>query len=176
MFDMGLAVSNGALCLVAIFFAAHVKEGRVEAICLAALLFSNFVFCALGYTDHAPKYALHRLGLDISTKELWAIADAIFGSLTMIAFRFWWAWALWAGAITQVLLHAARISLGLDEFIYSDALQVVLLGQIAVFFLIGGRGVRDWINRLVDRIRVFRGTRRATTSGARTSKRGSVRP
>lgn len=157
MLDTPLAIANGGLCAAAIAFAAHVPKakGRREALCLAVVLAANFIFCALGYTGFAPKLALRRIGVELSTKELWAIADAIFGCLTAFAFVYWWAWVLWAGALAHVLLHGFRIYFDLDEFAYTDSLQIVLLAQIAIFFLIGGRGVGNRVHRGLDNCRLY---------------------
>jgi len=132
-----------ALCLAAILFATHAPKGQCRVASAAALaLLGNWLVCRLPYTG--PGFAqTHYL-------ELWTVADLGFG-LTAIAlgFRHWWGWALLSFAIAQQLCHLTHMALGAGA--YLDALDGLLRAQIAVFILIGGKGVADRLYRAVDR-------------------------
>lgn len=153
MFDLPLFLLNGALCAAATRAAAFVRRGKGEALLLAALLATNFVFCAAAYTPYAPKYAFQAIGLPLSSKDLWMLADAIYGTCAMIAFRRWWAWGLWALSSVQVALHIGYQWDAFDGGAYTDRLQTVLHAQLAVFYLIGGPGAVDFLRRNADRFR-----------------------
>ena len=138
-----------ALCLTAIVFAMHAPIGqrRVASAAALALVF-NWLVCRLPYTG--PGFAeTHYL-------ELWTAADLIFGLAAIaLGFRHWWGWAQLGFAIAQQICHLTNVVLGASA--YLDALDGLLRAQIAVFILIGGKGVADRLYRAVDRCRnVFR--------------------
>jgi hypothetical protein len=162
MFDPGSFLANGIACAAALGFAAFVRPGRREAVTLAALLCVNYMFCALGYTDASPALALQAIGVPITNKETWMLADACFGAAAVLI-AFWrpWAWIFWATSIVQVGIHALRMTEAIDGTTYSDWLEIVLHGQLAVFFVIGGPGVGDRLHDAFDR---FRHRRRAPAS------------
>lgn len=172
MFDIPLFLLNAALCLAALGCAAFVRPGRGEALVLAALLNANFYFCALGYTSYAPKHMLEALGVAITTKETWMVADALLGAAAVIAFRRWWAWALWATTLCQQIIHGGYMFGLFSDVFYTDRLQNVLHAQIALFFLIGGRGLADFLHRHIAR---FCGARR-TPATARTPAPSPEKP
>jgi hypothetical protein len=132
-----------ALCLTAIVFAMHAPAGQRRGASATALaLVCNWLICRLSYTG--PGFTeTHYL-------ELWTAADLVFG-LTAIAlgFRHWWGWAFLGFAIAQQLCHLTHTALGAS--VYLDALDGLLRAQIAVFILIGGKGVADRLYRAVDR-------------------------
>lgn len=169
MFDPPLFLTNGALCAAAFGFAAFVRVGRAEAVVLAGLLGCNFVFCALAYTPYAPKYALQAAGIPLTSKDLWMLADALYGAAAIII-GFWrrWAWALWGMAVVQVSIHAAYLAGLFGPDTYSDRLQNVLHAQLAVFFIIGGPGVVDYLLDTADRLSRY--SRRAQAATRRTEQ------
>lgn len=154
MFEPALFSFNGALCVAAIGVAAAVKRGRVEALVLSGLLLANFLFCNLAYTPYAPKYGLAALGIAVTSKELWMLADTLLAaSCALVAFRRWWGWALWAAGAVQIITHLAYSFDLFSPDAYSDILQVVLLAQLAVFFMIGGPGVVDLLHSALAHFR-----------------------
>jgi len=155
MFDPVLFALNGALCLAAFVFAGFVRPGdRAAAMTLAALLGFNFVFCALGYTQYAPKYGLAALGVSVTTKSLWMLADALLGCAAALALR-WWGWALWSLALLQMFLHFGYLADWYSDLFYTDRLQDVLHAQIALFFVMGGPGLAAFLHRAPARLRRF---------------------
>lgn len=167
MFDLPLFSINGALCAAALGVAAFVRSGKREAVTLAGCLLANYLFCALAYTPWAPKLALEATGLDVTSKDLWMLADTAFGVAAILAgFWHWWGTALWACACFQILIHVIYQADLIDEYAYSDRLQNVLHAQLAVFFVIGGPRAWDRLLSCLDRFRV---SRRQATSG--TSRR-----
>lgn len=151
MFDVPLFLANLALGVLAIAAARFVRPGRREATWLAALMLGNFVFCAMAYTPYAPKYALAALGVDVSSKDLWMIADATLGAAALLAFNRWWGWAVWAVASTQVAVHLVYKVSPFDPVAYSDRLGLLLHGQQAVFLLAGGPGGFDFLRCFIAR-------------------------
>lgn len=168
MFDLPLTIVDGILCAAAILVAAHLPthKGRIEAVALAALLLVLFLVCATGWTAFGRAQAA---GFGLKVKEVWAILDALYGCAAVaIAFRYWWAWALWAICVVQEFWHYAQMLYDLNENVYPDlysnGLTWMLWAQIALFLLIGGRYARDGAANLCRHIaglRVLRGTGRA---------------
>lgn len=155
MFLSTLFLVNGSLCAAAVMFAALARSGKREAMTLAALLSANFLFCALCWTEYSPKYALSDMGFDVSNKDLWFCADALFGMACIIAYDRWWGWALWFSSGVQLGIHMAYEAGALGPTAYSDRLQDVLLAQLAVFFFIGGAGAQALFLDFVARFRGY---------------------
>lgn len=154
MFDFLLFSLNGALCAAAFGFAAFVRHGRQDAMALAAALFVNFVACGLEYTQYAPRYALAACGWPVGAPDVWMMADTAFGvTALLVGSRHWWGTALWALSCVQVIVHLAYTAKWFDQYVYSDTLQVVLLAQLAVFFVIGGPRAADHLRSGLDRLR-----------------------
>jgi hypothetical protein len=152
-----LALVYAVLLVCAIIFASFApKDDRREAQLLALLLLVNWVSFVATYTPYSPARAL-----GMRPQDWWAMMDGLCGVVAMLAFQRWWGWALWAISILQEILHAGHDFGWYDQFTYTDYLDSVLRAQIALFFLIGGRGVGDFLYRGVDRIRRRRGPRRA---------------
>lgn len=159
LFDFPLFSFNGGLCVAALWVATFVRRGKWDAVGVAACLLANYLFCALAYTPYAPKYAFHAIGIPVTSKDLWLVADTLFGCAAMLV-GFWhrWAVALWALACVQVGTHLAYQAQAIDEYVYSDALQIVLHAQLAVFFVIGGPRAWDYLRSSVSRYRRSRGS------------------
>ena len=132
-----------ALCLAAVVFAMHApRDQRYAAIPVALALVANWLICQIPYMG--PGFAeTHYL-------DIWSAADLVFGLYAIKqGFRHWWGWAFLGFAITQQCLHLARSVLGATY--YLDALDGLLRAQIAVFILMGGKGVADRLYRTADR-------------------------
>lgn len=142
--DWPFALFHGFLCLCAIFFAAHVRENRSGAMALACLMTAGWVLYVSAWSPANPGAALKALGVPIVNKDLWAMSDALFGAAAIgLAWFTWWGWAFWMAALTATGAHLAY-KFGADDFeAYSTLLDNILRAQIALFFLIGGRGVAD---------------------------------
>jgi len=161
---------NALLCAAAFGFAALVRSGKREALILATLLCVNFVFCGLAYTDYAPKYAFEAIGIEVTSKQLWFCADALFGMACVMAYNRWWGWALWFSSGVQIGIHLAYQAQLFSGEQYSDMLQDVLLAQLAVFFLIGAEGAGNLICDALARLGGVRRTyaearKRASSEG-----------
>lgn len=154
MFSEPQFLFNAALCFGAFVLSHRVHPGRNEARLLAALLCVNFVFCAMCWTPYSPKYWLNAIGANVSNKELWMLADALFGAACMIvAYRRWWGWALGGTAFFQVFVHLAREDKLIEAAAYSEILTIVLYAQLTLFYTIGGRGIGDFLFSSIDRLR-----------------------
>lgn len=157
MLEPALFAINGLLCVVAIACATRVKPGREQAVPLAVLLLANFIFCNLAYTDYAPKHALEALGIEATSKDLWMLADTLLaGAAVTIAYDRWWGWAFGLAGFVQLGIHAAYLANMYVGDFYTDRLSNVLHAQIAVFFLLGGRGVGSLLLSFIAELRSVR--------------------
>lgn len=158
MLNTPLVIIYGALCAAAVLFAAaSPRSHRRVAVILGAMLLLNWVLFILSYTPYGPVVLFHALGIGIKPTELWAIIDGICGVAALgLAWDRWWGWALWLSAIGQETIHFARY-LGIDPIAYTGWLDNLLRVQLAIFFLMGGPGVRDFLHRGIARLRFRRG-------------------
>ncbi len=142
--NWSFALFHGFLCLCAVFFAAHARVNRGGAISLAVIMTIGWAFYVSAWTPANPGAALKAAGVGITNKDLWAINDALFGAAAIgLAWSVWWGWAFWMAALTATAAHLAYKFGGQDFETYSTLLDNILRAQIALFFLIGGRGVAD---------------------------------
>lgn len=133
---------NGFLILGAMWFASYAKAGRKEAVLCSIALAANFLLCALSFTDTSMKSALSVIGFSMTHKETWMLADTLLGAFCVtVAYRRLWAYALCAMCMGQIGVHAALMEHVIDGDAYSEILDIVLHAQVAVFYLLGGRGV-----------------------------------
>jgi hypothetical protein len=147
--DWPFALLHGGLCLCAVFFAAHARDNRSGAIGLACVMTAGWALYVSAWTPANPGAAL-----GIANKDLWAISDALFGAAAIgLAWAVWWGWAFWMAALTATGAHLAYKFWGHDFEAYSTLLDNLLRAQIALFFMIGGRGVADRVLRGCRRLR-----------------------
>ena len=141
------------LCVTAVVFAVHAPKGdRLAATTLACGLLGNWLFVAWTYAGASPQAWLRAQGLPFHAPDLWAIADLCLGVLAVrVGLHRWWGWAVFSLCMLHLCMHPARPLLG--DALYTFWLDKVLLAQIAVFILIGGRGIAD---RLSFRLGLFR--------------------
>jgi hypothetical protein len=132
-----------ALCIAAVIFAMHAPadQRRAASVVAWALLGTWFV-CGLPY--QGPGFAQsHYI-------DIWTVADTAFGLFAIWqGHRHWWGWALLGSTMAQVTLHGFNSVISAAH--YLDALDGLLRAQIAVFILIGGKGVADRLYRAADR-------------------------
>lgn len=85
--------------------------------------------------------------------DIWAMTDLCLAALVLYLARTqWWGLAIWAVILIQMGFHVAHQFAGLGFSPYSVALDALFLGQLAVFFMLGGGScvslVLDWISDL----------------------------
>lgn len=142
--DWPFALFHGAMCLCATFFAAHVRVNRGGATALAGMMTLGWFVYVLAWTSFNPGDAFQAAGVPITNKDLWSIMDALFAAVAlMLAWSVWWGWALWASALVATFAHLLFKAGAYDFEAYSRVLDNNLRAQIALFLLIGGRGVSD---------------------------------
>lgn len=134
------ALTYAGLCAAACGFAACAPRGqRFGALTVAASLNANWWICAWSYSSSSPQAAL-----GITAIDLWCLLDLAVGVTALVAgVRHWWGWALWFIAIGQECFHMGHFLL--ENQMYTFWLDKLLLAQVAVFFLIGGRSVSNWL-------------------------------
>lgn len=149
---------NGLLMLVAVFFATYVdKDRRGEAVAAALVLLAVWVLYVLSWTPLSlARGASAVLDVKVSSQDLWPVVDALAAmGIVLACFRRWWGWALWATLAAQVLIHYGNQQWSFDFGTYSHVLDGLFLAQIAIFILIGGRGVVDLLHRGIGRLRLL---------------------
>lgn len=144
------------LCLAAVVFAVHAPVGqRLAAFALAAGIALNWCFVEWTYSASSPQAWLRAQGIPTSSVDLWTIADLCVGVLAIFTGRLrWWGWAVYMLCMTQVFAHSFRAQMS-DEN-YTFWLDKMLLAQVAVFFLLGGKGVSDRLCSLLGLYRLER--------------------
>lgn len=149
----GEALIYLGLCMGAVVFAVHAPRGeRLAASILAGGLLANWLFVAWTYAALSPQAAIRGWGLPIHATDLWAMADLALGALAVrVGWHRWWGWAVFSLSMGHLCMHPARPLLG--DALYTFWLDKILLAQVAVFILIGGRGIA---NRLSFRARLHR--------------------
>lgn len=157
MFLAPLFLANSVLCAAALGASALTRNGRREALIIASLVCANFIFCNMAYTSYAPKYALLALGIECTSKDLWMLADtAVAAAALWLAYDRWWGWSFGLAGLVQLAIHAGRLGLFYDGALYSEMLGIVLHAQLAVFFLLGGPGIVEFLHSSLARFRVPR--------------------
>lgn len=144
------------LCLAAVVFAVHAPVGqRLAAFVLAAGIVLDWCFVEWTYSASSPQAWLRAQGIPTSAVDLWTIADLSVGVLAIFTGRLrWWGWSIYMLCMAQVFTHSFRTQLS-DEN-YTFWLDKMLLAQVAVFFLLGGKGVSDRLCSLLGLYRLER--------------------
>lgn len=82
-------------------------------------------------------------GIYTTSPEVWAIADATNGMLALrYGHRHWWGFALWFLYVAQCVMHVSFLG-GWSWGQYKTGLDATFLMQVAVFLMVGGKGVYD---------------------------------
>lgn len=147
----GAAVYLG-LCVAAVLVAACAPvPARRRAVAAALVLLANWLFCEWTYAANAPQNLLYwRTGLYVEAFRWWAAADLVTALLGFLLGRdHWWGVALLLIGMFQMVPHHAREIEAISKPLYLFTLDKLLLAQIALFFMIGGRGVGDGIVRFL---------------------------
>jgi len=116
-------------------FHAPAPQRRAARVLGLALL-GNWLTCGLPYVRDTV----------IDPVDLWAVMDATLGAVAITLSRRWWGWAVWALAVCQVCFHLCHGLL--EDALYTWWLDRLLEAMVAVFLLLGGRGVYDWFSGL----------------------------
>ena len=137
---MNETLAYAGLCAAACGFAACAPHGqRLGAFFVSLAFNANWWLCAWTYSASPPQTYL-----GMSAVDLWCLFDLAVGVTALVAgVRHWWGWALWFIAIAQECFHTGHFLL--ENQTYTFWLDKLLLAQVAVFFLIGGRSVSNWL-------------------------------
>lgn len=149
------------LCAGAIVFACHAsKDQRLASVTLAIGLLTNWLLVEWTYAGAAsPQATLRGWGMPASAVDLWAIFDLSLGVLAIVTGRTrWWGWAIYGLCLAQVMTHVLRVHF--TDATYTFWLDKMLLAQVAVFVLLGGRGVSDRMFSLLGLRRLGRASKR----------------
>jgi hypothetical protein len=91
----------------------------------------------------------------MDSETIWMYSDAICGGLIggIVGRGKPWGFALWALYLFQCLFHIGWKAQWVDYPFYGNVLDAALLGQYAVFYLVGGRYVGDYCRSGVSALR-----------------------
>lgn len=163
--------ANGAVAIAAVLFAFGIV-GRHGAV-LALLFFTDWLNFVLSYLPAPPVALLYRAtGIAIESSVIWSLGDAFIAIGGLVCFvhdrRAWWALAVYALSLTQVILHGLYWDVELiAKTTYYPTLNLMFWSKAAVFIVAGGGGIASRIGRLLDRSGDVRHTHPSAHSGAR---------
>lgn len=133
---MGSMVAYGLLCALAVFSAYLVRKDERGALTASLAIFAGWAMFVASWSD---KYSPADLFPFLLYTERWAMTDLVIATtILFIAGLRWWGLALAGILWVQVLFHVAHQYTGLEFEIYSVALDVLFLGQLAILFTLGG--------------------------------------
>ncbi len=142
----------GAACLFE-------ERQRLDAIPVAALLLFFWLVEEAAYPpldQLNPVRLFWSMGWKVRSEEFWPIYDGLLGAAAMaltVSFwsgdrRAWWGPAIWALCLWSVLIHIAQAATGGPFDLYSNRLQPPFWARLAVFYVIGIRGVVEHVAAL----------------------------
>lgn len=134
-----------ALAAFTVAFAAD-KNDRGPAIVSGFAILLGWILFVASWTEYAPA---HYLPLDHT--DIWAITDLLIaGVILAVAQARWWAITLWGLLFTQIVFHVCYQFFGLGFSTYSTVLDALFLGQLSVFFMLGGGRIVDFVSDSYD--------------------------
>ncbi len=150
-------LANGAAAAGAIVCAFGLPEHqRRGGVGLAVLLGASWLHFVLSYSSRPPVALLWNLGIYVASNDVWALLDGLLAFFAALCWahdrRAWWAAAIYALALTQVVMHGLYWDLRLlPKPAYYGGLDKLFLAQVAVFILTAGGGIVAGIGRIFDR-------------------------
>lgn len=157
-------VTFGLLCVAALVVAAHSREDRAFAKMAGWTVLVNWALFVMPWVynplslAHLAKIA----GLPVRHEDMWALTDL--ASIFIVGYagrHVWWAPIIWSLHMSMLAMLSVAWANSLEYIQYSAVLDVCLIVQLAVLFLVGGEGCAD---RLSDCWRSIRGMGRAASA------------
>lgn len=145
---MPFSITYGLLAAWALLAAlASGKNDRGPAFLSGLTILAGWLLYVAAWTPYAPAIWLPWF----SHTDIWAMTDlAIAAVILGVARDRWWAMALWGLLFTQILSHVCYQFFGLDFATYSTMLDALFLGQLSVFFMLGGGRIVDFVSDSYD--------------------------
>jgi len=142
------------------------RNDRGPAIVSGLAILGGWLLFVSSWTRFAPAHVFTWL----SYSDIWAMTDlAVAAVIGVVARDRWWGKALWSLIFAQVCLHVAHQYLGLNFASYSMFLDALFLGQLAVFYMLGGGAIVDFLSHgHVDGDHVFRAAQAAPSEKERS--------
>jgi hypothetical protein len=161
----------GVLAVGGAFFAAHAPSGeRGAALGVSLILLAVWAVYVMPWVWEPASIAgvLYRLGVTSITHMHVAIAVDALASMAVLTIGAMhkWAWGIWGCFIFMLCDHATADIFGVPYYPYSRALDAAFLAQLAILYMLGGRGVFDNLSRGFDRVRRLRRVRALGASSA----------
>lgn len=153
-------LSYGILCGLAVLSALLVRKQQRGAFMASLAILSGWVLFVASWTEYSPA----SLAPWLSYTERWALTDLTIATvILLLAAPRWWSLTLAAIIWVQIVLHNLHEYAGLEFAPYSAALDFLFLGQLAVFFMLGGGKIVDLMSSGLDHVaHVFRSFARAS--------------
>jgi len=157
-------VTFGLLCVAALVAAAHSREDRAFAKVAGWTMLGNWMLFVMPwvYNPLSLAHLVNMAGLPVSHEDMWALTDLT--SIFIVGYagrHVWWAPIIWSLHMSMLAMLSVAWANSLEYIQYSAVLDVCLIVQLAVLFLVGGEGCAD---RLSDCWRSVRGMGRTTST------------
>lgn len=172
-----LLVINGLLVSASLFFALHAPAcERGAAFRVSLVMATVWLVYAMPWIHEPYSVAgiLYRHGYhEIQYTDISVAEDAI-GSMLVLVFarQHRWAWGIWACFMLMLCAHVANegarllLPTAADGSGYTRVLDAAFLAQLAILFMLGGRGVCIRCSDFVARMRRLRRLRFVRASQA----------
>ncbi len=166
------------LAAVAVGSLGAPRGQRSMVLFAGVVLLANWALYASSWVApaYSPAWVIHaHTGIDATPRQMWALVDAASATLIMgvgIAVQHRaekWCLALWLLLVCQIATHGLVTSGAMEAETSLTTLDFFFYGQLAVFLLIGRKGVSDVVRELVLRLGSRRGDLYATPRAAHTS-------
>lgn len=154
-------IANGAAVFTAVLCAVCMPRGqRGPATGLVALFALNWLHYVLSWSDMPPVSVLWGMGLMVRSDDVWCLLDALTAVGAVICAVMTctlWPWLIYVIALVQIICHVLFWDMAqTTETLYYNSLDWLFWGQIAVFLLAGGKGVKDRVTRIGRSFRLDR--------------------
>ncbi len=125
------------------------------------VLVVNWLFYASSWVApaYSPAWVIHdQTNIDATPRQMWALTDAVSATLILgvgitVQHRAEkWCLALWLLLVCQIATHGLVASDAIGAGVSLKILDLFFYGQLAVFLLIGRKGVSDVVRELVLRL------------------------
>ena len=114
----------------------------------AAIIAGNWLLFVMPwvYNPASLAHLLKVAGMPARHEDMWALVDL--ASITLLAWscrHLWWSVIIAGAYLGALALHVVAANAGLDYEQYETFLDAALVLQLAVIFVVGGRGLADLV-------------------------------
>lgn len=168
---------NALLCALAALCAFHAprKDLAAARVCVG-LIVADWLLYVMSWSSFSLHAGLVQLGLDIASRDLWSIMDAMVGAGVILrAYDRPWGRLLWVLLAAQVALHGLSEVGVISIDSYFEWLDRLFWGQIAVFVTLGGGGVWQRVGDLGAELATWGRMARGAVAATCAARTGTAR-